>query len=112
MSSTVSIASRENQSDPFYRYKRDKVSVKNKTIKNWDVLCLQLKTSPVSLSSFLSKSMGCRVDSKGQLGKDITSNACDELVQSYVEKFVLCSVCRLPELDPKRICQSCGAHVK
>jgi translation initiation factor 2 beta subunit (eIF-2beta)/eIF-5 len=116
--STVSLAAKTNQNDPFYRYKRDKVSIKNKTIINWDTLCRQLKTPPASLASFLSKSLGCRVDVKGNLGKVLTSDSCDALVQTYVEKFVLCPVCHLPELidkdDDRRssICQSCGTRIK
>lgn len=109
---SISLADRKNQSDPFYRYRRDKVLIQNQTIINWDVLCHQLKTPEAALSSFLAKGLGCRVGPKGKLGKVAGTETVDELVQTYIEQFVLCPRCHLPELGENNVCNSCGEYMK
>jgi hypothetical protein len=104
----MNIATRENQKDSFFRYKRERVKLQNKIITNWVILLNQLKTPEKELQTFLSKALGCRVGPKGRVGADISAEKIDECVQNYIEKHILCPNCRLPEIGPTCICQACG----
>ena len=104
----MNIAPKENQTDSFFRYKREKVKLQNKTITNWDVLHRQLKTPEKDLQTYLSKALGCRVGPKGHVGAEINADTIDECVQTYIEKHILCPKCRLPEIGSAGVCQACG----
>lgn len=104
----MNIAPRENQSDSFFRYRRDKVKLQNKVITNWATLLGQLKVHEKELQTFLSKALGCRVGPKGHVGADVNADKIDDCVQNYIEKHILCPNCRLPEIGPMCVCQACG----
>jgi hypothetical protein len=39
----------------------------------------------------------------------VTAERVEEALQAFTDKYVLCSNCRLPELDADRSCRACGA---
>lgn len=108
----INIAHSSVRDDPFYRYKRSKVQLNQKLFKNFSTICKELKTPEKQLRSFISKTLGCRMDDKNILSSHITIEQMECVVQKYVEKYVLCDNCKLPELDAERICQACGSTQK
>lgn len=104
--------------DAFYRYKREKVSVQhiNKNggmteIINWNTICKQIKVDEKNVQKYLSKELGCPINS-GKIRKILTADEIEIPLQKFIEKYVLCPKCKLPEMNDKDICQSCGEKWK
>jgi translation initiation factor 2 beta subunit (eIF-2beta)/eIF-5 len=108
----INIAHSSARDDPFYRYKRSKVQLTQKVFKNFSTICTQLKTPEKQLRSFISKTLGCRMDDKNMLSSHVTVEQMERVIQTYVEKYVLCTKCNLPELNAEKICQACGSTQK
>lgn len=109
----INIAHSSAREDPFYRYKRSKVQLEKKVFRNFTTLCKELKTPEKQLRSFISKTLGCRMDDKNVLSSSqVTTDQLENTVQVYIEKFVLCAKCKLPELDTDKRCQACGSTQK
>jgi translation initiation factor 2 beta subunit (eIF-2beta)/eIF-5 len=104
----INIAHSLATDDPFYRYKRSKVQLENKTFKNFQTICKELKTSDQPFRSFISKILGCRMDQKNVLSSQVTVAQLESVVQKFIEQYVLCTSCKLPELDSNGNCQACG----
>lgn len=116
--------------DQFYRYTMPRLTLKHEgrgknartVIENLKSVAKSLRTSPVYIAKFISVKHGARtnVDKKsGAARVKGTHSARDlaELVQDFIEMFVLCGDCRKPELvihvDIKRKsvearCATCG----
>jgi translation initiation factor 5 len=122
MSTTVNIAAQSANNgivDSFYRYKREKVSVQNinknggmTEIVNWNIICKQIKVDGKIVQKYLAKELGCPVDDAGKIRKKLTAEEIEVPLQKFIEKYVLCPKCKLPELNEKNICQSCGEKWK
>lgn len=111
--------------DPFYRYKMPQLAIthcKNSTIlNNLDNVSLALHCSSTAILKYLSTNIGtsAQVNEKSLSGKHSTDKI-SKLIEEFINKYVLCSSCGLPELKYTRTCKcicdkiifecnSCGA---
>lgn len=110
--------------DDFYRYKMEEVVITSEGVKfafhNVDRIAIALRRDPKEIVSFLQKHFGGQFQYKN--GKvltskaDLTKNSLQEAIYLYIESFVLCQTCKLPEtqktIEKKRIvftCEACSA---
>jgi translation initiation factor 2 beta subunit (eIF-2beta)/eIF-5 len=119
----MNIQGNNDINDPFYRYKMEKLNVisqKNKTvIDNIKKVCDDLSIDPVLLYKFFKKkfSTSMKMDKQYILSTStkITYNEFEKVLREFIEKYVLCRQCSLPELNYTieknktiRICKSCS----
>jgi translation initiation factor 2 beta subunit (eIF-2beta)/eIF-5 len=100
--------------DPFYRYKRDRlhISVERKKgfqtrLENIDRIAHQLNVPAKHLIKTLSKAIGSRISGSVIAGK-IEVSVLEKVLEDFIAREVLCSKCKLPELDTTRTCKACG----
>lgn len=123
-SKLINIRGTTNINDDFYRYKMEEVSITQEGVKfafnNIDQIATSLRRDPKEIVSFLQKHFGGQFQYKN--GKvltskaDLTKNVLQDAIYIYIENFVLCKTCKLPEtqknIDKKRTiftCEACSA---
>lgn len=105
--------------DPFYRYRRPKVciqNISNKTIiTNLESLASALHTKPLYIVGYIQIAKSISITPKMELKAKLNQSEIETLIEQYIEKHILCSVCRLPEIviEPSSNklvyqCQACG----
>lgn len=106
--SKVPVAGLTDISDPFYRYQRHSLKVnklKNKTeIVNLDQVAKDIEREPWMLMEYFKKKFGISfVNKSGTLTttKDVTQDSFEQCIREFIEYYVLCPVCFLPETDYK-----------
>lgn len=102
----INISGLEDNNDPFYRYKRDLITIQNQKTKtaitNLDKISTDLSREPKMIIDYFKKKLGVSFTSKkGQYitPKIFTVNELEKCLREYTQDFVLCSVCSLPETD-------------
>lgn len=92
--------------DPFYRYKMSRLDVVDQrnsvAIRNIQIVAADLGVSPVILVKHFKRSFSCSfVYKRGILStaKEISYEEFTASLNVFIESFVLCPVCRLPEID-------------
>lgn len=119
----INIQGLEDIDDPFYRYKMNQFvveKIKNTTeIKNLGQVAKDLDRDPSDIIKFVGKNIGSRVIIKNNcyyISKIVSADDLYKIVRQYIEKYVLCPICRLPEtkLGPEGInlCICCGYNGK
>ena len=90
--------------DPFYRYKMEKLNVvrqRNKTvINNINKVCKDLDREPNLLINFLKKKLNVALHYKNNLltmTALITYNQFELHLREFIDYYVLCEKCTLPE---------------
>lgn len=121
--STINIQGHDDIDDPYYRYKMQKLNVvhqKNKTIiDNIEKVCSDIKVEPKILYSFFKKkfSVSMNLDKSSILSTTakISYSDFEKVLREFIEEYVLCKNCKLPELEIKfdknkisRSCKSCS----
>lgn len=94
--------------DPFYRYQMEKIEVtklrtKN-SINNIDQVAYDLERDPKLLIQFLKLKFNCTLKYKDgvvQTFAKLDQVAMEKAVKEFIEYFVLCEKCRLPETQLK-----------
>lgn len=112
----TTIGTVETRNDGFYRYKREIIKIRflskkgiQTEIYNLDLISKQLKVKIKDVSKEFSKKLGAMV--KGNmLAGSFSIEILEDVLQSFIEREVLCKKCRLPELSPKGECRSCGSN--
>ena len=106
MSKKINITGLKEINDPFYRYqmrKLDVVSQRNTTaIKNIEEVSHDIGVDHNILIKFFKKVFGINfVFKKGILTttKNISYKEFEDNLKIFIEYFVLCQQCRLPEID-------------
>jgi len=106
--------------DPFYRYKMQKLNVvsqKNKTvINNFGKVATDLERPPELLYNYFKKKFSISMslqDNNTVLSTTAKLSYADfeKVLREFIEEYVLCPKCRLPELVlnvKSRICKSCS----
>lgn len=101
--------------DPFMRYKRQIVilqMVKGYTvITNLSEISHSLGRPMSDIISYIGKSLGTNVSQNRLRGTIFTIKQIEDILECYIEKHVLCSICQNPEteiLKNKRRCKACG----
>lgn len=130
-STKVNICGFKDIVDPNYRYKRDleilkyegKGNGKKTRFVNIDEISHQLHRMPDELTKFLGIDLSTStnyVNNAAIINGHITKDDMEKSLRKYIEIFVLCKECGLPEipkykLDGKKIktkCLGCGARNK
>jgi translation initiation factor 5 len=125
----INIAGLTPVDDPEYRYKMPavfgKIEVSGNGIKtaipNITDVALSLHRDPGEVNKFFGTELGAQTRYSEETDRAIvngahTDSTLQELMHRYIEKFVLCPNCRLPETDYKikndcifHRCKACGA---
>lgn len=92
--------------DPFYRYKMARINIirqKNKTIiDNIDKVCKDLERNPDLFVNYLKKKLSIALVYKNgilSMTKDIGEDDMNKLLKEFIELYVICEKCKLPETD-------------
>ena len=108
--------------DPFYRYKMQKLNVvqlKNKTIiDNLPKVSGDLGRKPEMIFNYFKKKFSVSMNFKDSIlstTAKLNYNDFEKVLRSFIEEYVLCPKCKLPELilddDKNKInitCKSCS----
>lgn len=125
----VNIAGTTPVDDPAYRYKMPAVFGKiegsgngiKTAIPNISEVALSLHRQPAEVNKFFGCELGAQTTYSAETDRAIVNGAhtdavLQDLIHRYVENFVLCPNCRLPETDYKikndviwHKCAACGA---
>lgn len=125
----INIAGTTPVDDPEYRYKMPAVFGKiegsgngiKTAIPNITDVALSLHRSPGEVSKFFGTELGAQTRYNAETDRAIVNGAHTDvvlqgLVHRYIEKFVICPTCRLPESEYKikqgaifHRCKACGA---
>lgn len=124
MDDTLNITRGGKNDDMFYRYRMAPINIKNETnftiLTNIDTVANDLKRDTGSILKFFGASFGTqsKYDKKRKVGSlqgTFKKEAIQTELQKYIENFVLCPKCNLPEttfkVKGKRVdacCDSCG----
>jgi len=113
-----------NSDDPFYRYKRDIISIVHKQsethILNLHKIARQLCCTPIKDEKYIEslykallrkiKKLGTSVKEienivvvKGKIEKSVLEG----IINNFIKKYILCPKCSSPEFNTK-ICSACG----
>ena len=114
-----------NSDDPFYRYKMEKVSITNKgfgnglftIINNLENIAKSINTPVEILYKYISNDLGSNYNEKKKsMNGNHTHEKIQESIYKYINDFVICSKCGIPEinylLDNKKVearCSACGS---
>lgn len=119
-----------NSNDMFYRYRMPKLELifENKKggitiIKNIDIIAEKLERPVKMIGKYISKNIGCSAKVKLNKGMILIGKWDDDrlnnIIQQFINKFVLCPECSNPETDyeenKKNIilkCRACGKITK
>lgn len=108
-----------NSDDPFYRYRRPAsiCTVHSGTtfITNLEDIANSLHTKPAYILHFIKLKKSTPVTPKGGIKMVLTKSQVEELINQFIEQYVLCTLCAYPELVITRsrkklyfACQACG----
>jgi translation initiation factor 2 beta subunit (eIF-2beta)/eIF-5 len=104
--SKINIAGIADVTDPFYRYKMNKVKIqkqKTKTaILNLKQIAEDLGRDVVLIIDYIKKKLGMsltinKTDYSVTTFKDIDPSEIEKCIREYIEYFVLCEKCKNPE---------------
>lgn len=121
MPKIINIQGTSENSDPFYRYKMEEVSIVQEGVKfaftNIEQICNALNREPKELVSFLQKYFGGQFQLKGSKvltsKNDLTKSLLQSAIFEFIENAVLCKTCKNPEtqkiIEKKKIFLECGA---
>ena len=108
--------------DPFYRYKREVVSIESQKIgykiKNIDVIAESLNLKPGTLMKFWQKKLGCQSKKDIIFQKSLNYNTLDDLLEELIG-LIICPSCKNPEMKVSKEkkdlyvkCLACGNEKK
>jgi translation initiation factor 5 len=121
MSKKINIRGKEENKDPFYRYKMEQMILireKNGTcIKNFINISKDLDRDPKIIISYFKKKLGTNIifnskTGEAKISKELNLNTLEEILFAFIDKNILCITCNNPETkieDKKMICKSCGS---
>lgn len=106
--------------DPFYRYRMNLciyVQYKNSmVIENFTEVCKDIRRQPELVRKYIQVRLGmkCKLVNKTLvLPRKAEMTNINNALYEFIEYFVLCSVCNLPETVLNKnvqLCESCGAE--
>ncbi|XWV26022.1 hypothetical protein QJ857_gp1058 [Tupanvirus soda lake] len=105
--------------DPFYRYRRPVSIVENKSGKtviiNLDAISKALNTKSSYILYYIQLAKSTFVTSKSEIKTILGKPEVEELINKFIEQYILCTVCKYPELVTKKSgkklyfsCNACG----
>ena len=107
MTSKINVQGLNDIIDPFYRYTMTKLNIikqKNKTIiDNLETVCKDLEREPGLLISYLKKKFNASFTYKDGIlsttRTDINYKEFETVLREFIEYYVLCERCKLPETE-------------
>jgi translation initiation factor 5 len=117
----INIQGLKDIKDPLYRYKMNKVIVtKLKTtteLTNLHDICTNdLKRDPKQVLDYFKKKFGINFTLKDKriiATREFTQEEITTALREFIEYFILCPVCRLPETEYDKLlikCKCCSYH--
>lgn len=111
-----------NSIDPFYRYQRPISIVKiinGKTkIINLINIADALQTKVIYILYFIQLEKSTSVTNTGEIKMIMAQSEIEILINKFINLYIICSECKLPELDIKQnnkklyyCCRACGSSV-
>jgi translation initiation factor 2 beta subunit (eIF-2beta)/eIF-5 len=111
--------------DTFFRYKRDEIEIKvlntnggNTELSNIKTISEQLGDDIELIIKYIKKKINTNITKKNNtyiINKIITKNEIEDILEEYIELFILCKSCLNPEFSKTktkkeeiRICKACG----
>ncbi len=109
-------------SDPFYRYKREKVKLSDDKlgtkINNLSNISKSLNLKSKTIISFIQKKLGCNSKNDILYKKNLNENSIDDLLEELIQS-IICTRCNNPEIEfiknkkiIKKKCKACGYEVE
>lgn len=105
---SINIRGKTPIDDPNYRYKMNKLNIVAEraliSIDNIHVVSKDLGRTPEMLVEFIKHKLGTNLSYKNnklKYSNKITNDSIQEALYEFIEMFVLCEVCNLPETDMK-----------
>lgn len=102
----INICGLDDNSDPFYRYKRQEIIIQNQKTKiaiiNLDQVAQGLSRDPKTIIVYFKKKLGISFVFKKEqyiTPKIVTKDDLEQSLKEYTEDFVLCKGCNYPETD-------------
>lgn len=116
----------KSNSDIFYRYKRDEIEIRIININGGNTELSNLKTIADNIGDnidliikYIKKKINTNIVTKNNkyiINKIQTKNSLEEIIEDYINDFVLCKICGNPEFniiinkkEEIRTCKACGA---
>jgi len=103
-SNKINIQGLSDIDDPHYRYTMIKLNVikqRNKTvIDNLHLVAADLDRNPIMIANFFRKKMGIAMTYKNGIlstSADLNYSHFDNPLREFIQLYVLCGVCKLPE---------------
>ena len=111
-----------NLTDPFYRYKRPISIITNKsgktTIVNLYEIAKALETNPKYILHYIKLNKSVAITNNNEIKSIISKLDIEKLIDTFINEYILCSKCNLPELIIKKesdknkklyfSCKACG----
>lgn len=124
----MSININRKSEDPFYRYKMPDIKIRQAGkgngcytfIDNIEDICKAINTPSIILFNYITRVLGSSFNDKKQtITGHHTNDQILNVIYDYIDFFVLCNKCTIPELTPKIIgnkkkkslfftCSACG----
>jgi translation initiation factor 2 beta subunit (eIF-2beta)/eIF-5 len=102
-----------DQSDVAYRYRRNELQItyiKNRTqLDNIELIAKQLHCLVKDITDYFRKKL-CTCVKGNMLNGIFQVDDLEMHLDKFIEKYILCPVCHLPELNNKKQCNACGAY--
>lgn len=99
--------------DKYYRYKRSVVNISYKNshggqtvIDNLDKISHEIQTKPGNIVKYLKKNLNVNINDN-VINATITKEKLETAIDNFIEKFILCPNCKLPEYQAN-LCSACG----
>ena len=108
--SKINIAGLDEINDPFYRYKMTKLVISRQKkswtlINNLDNVANDIGREQNLIIEFFKKKFSANFSIKKQMlvtSKDISYDEFEKAIREFIEYFVLCPICRLPETNIRK----------
>lgn len=112
----------KNISDPFYRYKREKVKLSEDKlgtkITNLNNISKSINLKSKTIISYIQKKVGCNSKNDILYKKPLNENTIDDIVEELIVN-IICGKCNIPEIEfnknkkqIKKKCKACGYEIE
>lgn len=109
-------------SDPFYRYKREKIKLSDDKlgtkINNLSNISKSINLKTKTIITFIQKKLGCNSKNDILYKKNLNENSIDDLLEELIEN-IICTKCNNPEIEfiknkkiIKKKCKACGYEIE
>lgn len=112
----------KNISDPFYRYKREKVKLNEDKlgtkITNLNNISKSINLKSKTIITYIQKKVGCNSKNDILYKKPLNENIIDDIVEELIVN-IICGKCHIPEIEfiknkkqIKKKCKACGYEIE